>query len=142
MTGVQTCALPIWIVAALSPRCRWKDNIRLAASFIAQGNGKALAVFTDSKAKAARILAGEHPLTVLGGPKTKAFYANLLNPACADCNCVDTWMVRAAYADCAHTGNITQFEYDVIETAVYNIAKCVGLVPCQVQAIIWATIRK
>ena len=134
--------LVVGIVAALSPRCRWEDNITFAAVFMAQGNGEGIPLYSNSLDKAARILAGEHPLTVLGGPKTKAFYSNLLDPECADCNCIDTWMARAAYADRAHTGNITQFEYDVIEQAVHNIAKRVGLIPCQVQAIIWITIRQ
>jgi hypothetical protein len=76
------------IVAALSPRAPWDDNIAAARRFAetrepwekytlhAQDKGQTR-VQND---KAMRILSGEHPLDVLGGMKERSFYHNILDP--------------------------------------------------------------
>lgn len=126
------------IVAALSPRMRWEDNIKYAEHFI---NGLDIPVFKANLLKAERILAGNDPLDVLGGPKTRAFYQNLSDPTCNSVACIDSWMLRAAYSNLNLAGNVTAYEYTTIENAVKVIAKQIGLLPLQVQAIIWVAVR-
>lgn len=66
------------IIAALSPQTGWGRNLLLATSMVKTGTAKHTG---DSVTKAQRILAGEHPLDVLGGQKVTNFYKNIANPS-------------------------------------------------------------
>jgi hypothetical protein len=66
------------IIAALSPQTGWGRNLMLATSMVKTGVAKHT---EDNVVKAQRILAGEHPLDVLGGPKVTNFYKNIANPS-------------------------------------------------------------
>ncbi len=70
---------------ALSPNNSEKITYRdlIVCSKIADGlipEGTKTGAYPVNKAKALRILRGEHPLEVLGGRKVLAFYHNTLNP--------------------------------------------------------------
>jgi len=76
------------IIAALSPRAPWDDNIAAARRLAQTGeswekhtlHAQDKGQVAVQNAKALRILAGEHPLEVLGGMKERSFYHNILDP--------------------------------------------------------------
>ncbi len=65
------------VLAALSPNNSWAANVKLAERFIAAG-GLTAGYFRQGLTKASRILAGEDPLSVLGGLKITNFYLSIL----------------------------------------------------------------
>ena len=66
------------VIAALSPMVSWSNNERLARYALL--HGRAIGHFPANCAKANRIMYGEHPLSVLGGHKVRAFYRCILDP--------------------------------------------------------------
>lgn len=145
--------VPLHIVAAtisiLSPGISWERNILEAnMSLDAWHNGKpwpALSTYGSQVAKL-RALLEDMPnrmdvLDYIGTPralKTRAFYHNILEPDAKEYVTVDRWMLRAA----GYTGDrITKSKYVDITNEVKRIAKADGIVPCQVQAIVWQNIR-
>lgn len=67
------------ILAALSPQKEWNDNVA-GAQHVARTGTHWNKATTANNEKAIRILAGEHPLNVLGGHKVVSFYKNIVNP--------------------------------------------------------------
>lgn len=65
------------VIAALSPKMSWPQNCDRALAFYRGENPGGLGA---NVRKAQRILAGEHPEDVLGGPKVRAFYFTIVNP--------------------------------------------------------------
>ncbi len=66
------------VIAALSPRLRWEQNVTLAER--AYADGAATGTLTRSCQAANAILGGADPLTVLNGPKVRAFYTLITDP--------------------------------------------------------------
>jgi hypothetical protein len=157
--GPVACAA---VIAALSPRTRWAENLRYARAavraasrvadddFLASivgGREEAIrgAVWTatepvglsDPRRKAARILAGENPDQVLGGPKVRAFWRNLCG---SDDVTVDVWAQRAAlgrFEAAAPSGR----RYDAIADAYRRAARRVGVPAPVLQAGVWIAVR-
>lgn len=125
------------VVAALSPRIRWDTNLDAATRiFRASVNGEpepVVAGFGHNR-RIAWDIANGGSLDLITGPKTMAFFNNLIDNEQAVT--VDIWMYRAAgvYAD--NNGN-----REAIRNAIVEIAKDTDLTPAQIQAIIWITIR-
>lgn len=129
------------VVSALSPRCRWELNIKYARTLLQTGDVKG-AVLGLSVAKAKRIMAGEEIRGVLSGPKTCAFYWNILCPECDKHSTQDTWMGKAFWG-LSWDGNIRAgAQYDMMHEACDRVAKEHKLLPQQVQAIVWVVIRE
>lgn len=127
------------IVAALSPRLPWDINIREAEHVI---KGRASRALGASIIKARRILAGESPDTVLGGLKVRAFYANLYNPEDTYYVTVDVWAARAWYGNLSYNKGLTAAVYNRIADDYRELARAEGLLPSEVQAIIWELVRR
>ena len=76
------------VIAVLSPRLSWPKNVELArwayqAHFGGMSPSEALAHWPGIKANAAkafRILGGEDPDAVVGGPKVRAFWLTIVDP--------------------------------------------------------------
>lgn len=126
------------IVAALSPRVRWRTNVRMAARIIA---GAEVGGLPRNIAKAEAIRDGAEPETALGARafKVRAFWRNLAGDG--DAVTVDVWAQRAATGrrDDAPPGTARQ--YDAIADAYRAAARIVGERPCDFQAIIWLSVR-
>jgi len=131
------------IVAALSPRTEWGLNKRRAVQLITTGDTHG---FTDGRRKAQRILEGEHPDDVLGGPKVRAFYDCLARPLESDSVVID----RHAFD--ATVGAVTNDDirrrildrkggYDAVASLYRHAADTLGLRPHVVQAIVWSVWR-
>ena len=135
---------------ALSPNnsedSNWRD---LESMWQAWRQGKVLKdvsvhTYGANKSKAKQILTGQHPLTVLNGRKTRSMYHNIVEPqdrtyVTVDGHMVSVWQGKRLTMDQAV---LTDKEYTVIEAGIKIIALRAGLIPCQLQAILWLAHRR
>lgn len=70
----------VGIYAALSPMNGWESNVANVLDILRDGEGASVNTFEPNRVKAMRILHGEHPLSVLGGRKVRAFYGGMASP--------------------------------------------------------------
>lgn len=125
------------ILSALSPRMPWYRNVILARqAFVKPLTGGALG---NSIAAANRIQAGENPLDVLGGLKTRAFYGNILDPADSEIVTVDTHAIKIAGINRDSVGKRL---YSDIADGYREAAMQFNILPQQIQAITWITWRR
>ena len=142
------------IIAALSPRNRWSVNVAQAAQvIIARENGEDCprVSTTHNRSLAWKIAHGADPADVLGGPKVRAFFANITGDH--DAVTVDTWAYRAATGDFrphptkngpymfAEIPAPQGAEYDLVARAFRECAKIVGVTSREFQAAVWVHVR-
>jgi hypothetical protein len=135
------------VLAALSPQLRWDggahNNMTCADQLIRTGDTSG--VLGGSKRKALAILAGSAPLDILGGPKVRAFYANILDPESSQEVTVDSHATDVAMGKRAAS---RQFElaragrYEHIAAAYRMAAAMVGVSGLTMQAICWVAWRQ
>lgn len=127
------------VVAALSPQTRWRSNIDAAESVLAGDIDAARRHCYRAnidKAQAIALQLGD-PLDVLGGPKVRAFWANLVGSR--EAVTVDVWATRAATA--GRLSAPTNASYPRIARAYATAAEIVGESPRDLQAAIWLHVR-
>ena len=131
------------VIAALSPRCQWSTNVVWARALIAaarSGQQCPPVHTTAMRAQAWRIANGEAPLSVLQGPKVRAFWANITGDT--DAVTVDVWAVRAAMGPTAAPyGRITPAQYRLTADAYRRAAAILGITPRECQAAVWVHVR-
>ncbi len=138
----STCAA---VVAALSPRTQWAQNLAGAARLIrAWKNDQEMptnvTLYRKNAVKAWRILNGEHAYDVFAtSPKVFAFWSNLMGDETAIT--VDTWMVKSVGEERGAKSGIKAPLYNRISAAVRDAAFQVGEVPSDFQAIVWCAVR-
>lgn len=136
------------VIAALSPMTPWDRNVMLAELAFCQGY--ASNALGRNCAKANSIMAGEHPLDVLGGQKVLNFFRAIENPKC------DAVVIDRHAFDIA-VGRVTNDEtrrvlgrvgiYDIFARkyvlASDSISDTLGerVSPSQVQAVTWTVWR-
>jgi hypothetical protein len=130
------------VIAALSPRSDWPQNVKRAGEMLASGDTYGL---SNGRDKAKRILAGEDPADVLSGPKTRAFFDNLADPLASSAVTID------AHAYDAAAGMVTndrqrkvldrKGEYERIADIYRSAAGHLGVAPHVVQAVVWVVWR-
>lgn len=76
-------------------------------------------------------------MKVLAGRKTKSFYHNMVYPTSSPYVTVDSHMTFLIGGQ-----NLTEKRYSLIEQAIKEKAFKVGLVPCQLQAMLWLTKKR
>lgn len=138
MLGVDVDTLA-GITAAVSPQNAWdtatgkRPNLDSASRFVATGAN----VHTAPQMRKAReILAGAAPLSVLRGPKERAFFQNLSRPGRTDAVTVDRWAARAVGA------NPESFNYARVADEYRDAARAIGIRPDALQAAVWAEVRR
>lgn len=147
------------VLAALSPRVQWSQNLRAADAAIAAaisgrddglfgGTDAAIAAVNasyarlalpESRAKAARIVCGERPLDVLGGPKVRAFYRAITGDR--DALTLDVWALRAAGWERWSVPGPQSAARRAIDAAYRQAAADVGEHVREFQAIVWLAVR-
>ena len=120
------------VIAALSPRLHWDVNLRAAERLL--GSEDVTGVFMDNLVKAQRIFAGERPLSVLSGPKVRAFYRAILGQ---DAAVVDVWVARAAGIQ----RELTPQRYSEAARALTQAARMAGVPTTTLQATVWVAER-
>lgn len=125
------------VVAALSPRIRWTTNLdaasRMCRAAVTGQEQPRVAGFGHNRDIAWQIANGGSA-GLITGPKTTAFYQNLIGNE--NEVTVDVWMLRAAGVFLPNKTNM-----DNVAESVRKIARYRRLTPAQVQAIIWTVIR-
>lgn len=127
--GVDTA---VGVIAALSPRCYWSDNLRRAERAL-RGEPRG---FRPSVEACHRIMGGESPLDVLRGPKVRAFHSAIMGDP--DSAVIDVWMMRAMGRE---PKSPKGREYDRAATALRIAARRVGAPVRDVQATVWIVTR-
>lgn len=130
-----TLSVAAGVIAALSPRLRWASNVACADGLL--GGEEVTGVFGQSLAKGRRIIAGERPLSVLGGPKVRAFYAAIMGDE--DAAVVDVWMFRAAGVPAEQISKAGV--YDMVADALRAGSAYIGIGTANFQAVIWTQVR-
>lgn len=131
------------VISALSPRCRWENNLPEAENYLRaftdtllSGLGYPLAsTYKNNRIRAWAILARNARCV---GRKTAAFAANLLGDE--ERVTVDVWAIRAA-TKCKLAAVDSPSRYYAVQKAYQRVAKGTQWTPAQVQAIVWVTIR-
>ena len=147
------------MVAALSPRMKWEQNIPAAqraarlssdhpeiedmSEFVATMDKPGM--LRANLMKAIRIHRGEDIPTVLGNKKTYNFHHNLVDPdGTGDMVTIDVWMQRALLGGRNPTGKEEKYlskpGYEWGADIVRQIAHDLDYTPQQVQAIIWTEV--
>lgn len=129
-----TLARAAGVIAALSPRLTWSYNV-IAADAVLARVARVPGVFRANLAKGRAIAAGAAPLSVLSGPKVRAFYAALMGSP--DAAVVDVWIARAAGIE----GALTPKQYAQVAQALRMGADEVGQTTSAFQAATWVSIR-
>lgn len=133
------------VIAALSPRNKWQDNLKDANFVLRCAANNRLGYITSNRLSSPypnldnvfRILAGVNPDKTLG-QKAKSFYRCIYNPL-TDEVCVDTWAARAVnYTD----RWIQKEHYPILQSYYSHAAEEIGTLPPVMQATVWVTIRK
>jgi len=138
---VRQCA---GIIAALSPRCQWGANksaaIKVARAAVAgEPLPSGIAGLPSNHVKAWRIAHGEDPLDVLGGPKVRAFFANIMGDE--ETVTVDAWAARAAEGRWIEQAPARR-RYDLLAESYRRAARKRGLTPRECQAAVWTAFRR
>jgi hypothetical protein len=123
------------VIAALSPRLTWSYNVIAAEAVLAKAE-RVPGVFRANLAKARAIAAGARPLTVLSGPKVRAFYRALCGDSSAAV--VDVWTARAAGVD---PQGLSPQLYAQVARALKLGADEVGTTTSAFQAVAWVAVR-
>lgn len=134
------------VVSHLSPRNRWSRNKKDVVSlFKAYRDKKDLhqvkvATFNTNRSKAVAVIKGETQDWQPHGPKTRAFFKNILG--CSDLVTVDTHAYSIAKGKRIVNKAINKSEYKRIEECYKTAASMLGIQPYQLQACTWVTFRR
>ena len=129
------------VIAHLSPRQTWAANVASAARMLAAADAHepCPAVSTGAqRSKAWAVATGAADPAVKHGPKTGAFYRNIVGDM--DAVCVDRWAARAATGDAAII-SFGRARYARIERAYQRAARALGMSPRDLQAAVWVHTR-
>lgn len=131
----------VGIVAALSPRNRWASNLSNTWDILETPSmSTRVGTFNKNKEKALAIHALDNTRLddipeILKGRKVTNFYYNILNYDTSTCVTVDVWAFRSVELEQLNK------HYSTVEQAYKNVAKELGWLPWQVQAVVWGHIR-
>jgi hypothetical protein len=130
------------IIAVLSPRCSWENNLDDARLLLEHGEDNGFFAFESNVVKALWIIEGVDPDSVLGGRKVRSFWQNIADPYGSLDVTLDSWMGRAlgvpATGSHAEQGYLDRAGvYDAISEGFRQVAEDHGVMPNQLQAAIW-----
>ena len=132
------------VVSALSPRNKWKTNLKDTISVleaVSKGLGPndiKVSTFHTNKFKAFALANGQTEITN-ESRKTYSFVRNV-GQLDADRVTVDVWHLRACFNRTIDTG-LGKLAYDQLERLTISKAKKLGLKGFEYQAIIWGSIQ-
>lgn len=136
--------IPLWkvvgMLAALSPRNKWHRNLLDVESCIISGELASVATFGANKQKALRILElseFSEIWSTLNGRKITNFFCNILYFKDSGPVTVDIWAARAVSVD-----DLRSKHYSSIALAYREAADSIGILPHELQAIIWCHERQ
>jgi hypothetical protein len=134
------------VVSLLSPRNRWEKNkVDAENLFLAYRNGEnphhvKVSTFNGNRSKAVAIILGKEDMIMPNGPKTKAFFKNIMGSS--DTVTIDTHAYSIACGERKIAPTISRPLYRKIEAQYIETADLLGIKPYQVQACTWVTFRR
>ncbi len=135
----QTCA----ILSALSPATNFEQNKKDALNICARTKGYKCGTYGPNVEKARKIRDGQiepdKAFSTLTGAKTYSFYFNILQPESPEHVTIDRHAYRIAKG-CDYT-SMTKNQYLEIVKAYTRAAKRIGILPCELQAVLWIDYR-
>ncbi len=144
-----TTAQAAGVIAALSPRVSWAENVTDARTLLSWAEdardganvphwyvARSMRAFAANVDKAIECLTVSDPLDVLNGPKQRAFYRNITGDD--QCVTVDVWATRAATRGNRDTPGRDYADFDA---AYRRAARAVGVAPRDFQAAVWLALR-
>lgn len=145
-TNLWTPSTRAAIAAILSPRITWKENVKNVQTIhraVSQGLRvvPVMAGINANISKAYDVATGARGVDAVSGPKVSCFYANL----CGDFQRVtlDIWAGRAAgMTDAQLNHGVRGKRYVYLERAYQNVARELGFLPAELQAIVWCVVRE
>jgi hypothetical protein len=140
--------LVVAVVAATSPNCDYRGNLRSALTIIdAHKNGIPFERITVSSyrqcgERAYSYLDGVDFLGTVKGPKIRAFYTNIMypldpHPVTIDGHAINIWRGKRI-----RLNQIKTFKYEAVAEDYREAARRVRLLPNQLQAITWFTWKR
>lgn len=131
------------VIAALSPRCQWATNVAGARAMVRAAVDGApeptVAGTLGNRAKGWAIAHGADPDAVLGGPKVRAFFANICGDA--EAVTVDVWAARAAEGRANPQAPVRR-RYALCAESYRRAARRRGMHPRDAQAAVWTIYRR
>lgn len=126
------------VISALSPACSWETNKRDAKAMVEKRKGYRFSSYGPNVAKAQRCLQDPGQFSEKTGAKTLNFYHNILDPSNPHWVTIDRHAAAVAEGR-TNSGSVrlTVKQYRAYAAAYKEAAFRVGLLPCQLQAIVW-----
>lgn len=132
------------IIAATSPLQQWERNVELAEQVLATTR-RPTGLLVRSYTNANTIKHGLHPLDVLSGAKTRAFYRNIVQPWRETDVCIDRHAFAAVMGRPLDDKQQKQLEragvYALVSDAYRAAASTHNVTAHQAQAITWVAWR-
>jgi hypothetical protein len=130
------------VISALSPQKSWELNMQLADDFFRKGKDFVghTGVQKQKAALVKKAIYKEDVCRILAGQKTINFFNNIYNPKDVDWLTVDRHMIRVALSEDKKALSTKQYEFIKKEYCIF--ARRVGLIPCELQAILWVAIKR
>jgi len=130
------------VIAAMSPLKSWPENMRLAREAFV--NGVARGHFPGQCDKANRIMAGEDPRVVLGGPKTTSFCIAIATGGRGEVATIDAHAHDAAMGESHAWGKrlLSKGKFNAMDAAYREVADYLGLAVNDLQAIVWVVWKR
>lgn len=124
------------VISHLSPRTTWARNVMGATELLLHGR-QGPGIMSAGYGRAVKALESDNPLETFGGPKTRAFAANISGDT--EAVTVDVWACRVAGISDKLLGRVGV--YDAVAEAYRLAARSVGVTPRTMQATTWVTAR-
>ena len=146
----------VGVFAALSPNNDYLNNLRGARTLLHWHGYRHpdhlpfvnVGTFHHAKERAIRVLRGEPFLSFSKGLKTRNFYKNIVDPTDPMPVTIDGHIYWAAVGDrdgqkqTMTNAKLSAAEYHKIAKAIRQLARQIGVLPNQVQAMIWFTRKR
>ena len=138
------------VFAALSPNNDYHGNLRdtntvlLASKNMMFSEQFKVSTYGNNKRKALSIAYGAEPLNEIRAKKTRNFFKNVYNPADKEPVTVDGHMINIWQGWRQNLVGLISSPalYDTIADGVRDLAGTVGMIPCELQAVLWITWRR
>jgi hypothetical protein len=130
------------VLAAISPRMPWKQNVKLAGEIVrARGTLERGCLFTNLR-KANRILAGADPWEELTSQKVRAFFECFLTRGQTDIVCVDRHALAISFGFEITDTRMNEKTYNRIAEEYRAAAREAGMPAAILQATTWVVWRE
>lgn len=143
-------AVAAGVISALSPGATWERNLLDAANVFTMGEAATIGSYGRNKKKALALIDGslapDNAFTERGY-KTLNFWRNIVSPEVAGPVTIDRHCTRAALGSEMTANEAIQWsrhprKYERIQLAYQNASDDIGLLPHQLQAIVWLVFRR